>query len=370
MITISLCMIVKDEEENLDRCLESVKDVSDEIIIVDTGSTDQTKEMARKWTPHVLDFKWVDDFSAARNYSFDQARMDYILWLDADDVLLPEDRQKVLELKQSLDVSVDAVSMFYHTLLDEDDNVVTSVRRFRLVKRSKQFRWHGYVHEDLKLENSFRYYDSNIIIVHKKDPKKIESDRNLKIYEKLIRKGKKMPPQDVFHYARELHKHRLYEKAIKSYLHFLSFKDIELEHQLYVYNKLASCYYYVGKRDKEREVALKTFEYDIPRPEFCCRLGEYFLEKNQFHQSVFWYKLAMNVPLPDNPWIMENQPFQTWLPHKQLAFCYFQLGDYENSLHHNQLALMYLPDDEVILQNIQMLEGLVKKSTTEKVDPK
>src|SRR5689334_11976737 len=99
MVTISLCMIVKDEEENLDRCLESVKDVSDEIIIVDTGSTDQTKERALKWTLHVFNFKWIEDFSAARNYSFNQATMDYILWLDADDILLPENRQKLLELK-------------------------------------------------------------------------------------------------------------------------------------------------------------------------------------------------------------------------------------------------------------------------------
>jgi glycosyltransferase involved in cell wall biosynthesis len=361
MITISLCMIVKDEEESLDRCLESIKGVSDEIIIVDTGSTDLTKEIARKWTPHVFDFKWVDDFSAARNYSFDQAKMDYILWLDADDILLPEDRQKILKLKQSLDLSVDAISMIYHTLFDEDDNVLTSVRRLRLVKRSKQFRWYGYVHEDLKIESPFQQYDSSIAIAHQKDPKKTESDRNLKIYEKLIRKGKKMTPHDVFHYARELHKHQMYDKAIKSYLGFLSFKDIEVEHQLYVYNKLASCYYYVGKRDKEREITLKTFEYDIPRPEFCCRLGEYFLEKNQFHQAAFWYKLAIDVPLSDNPWIMENQPFKTWLPHKQLGLCYFQLGDYERSLHHNQQTLTYLPDDEGTLENIQILEELVKK---------
>ena len=77
MITISLCMIVKNEEAVLARCLESVKDVVDEIIIVDTGSTDKTKQIAYRYTQNVYDFEWIDDFSAARNYSFSKATKDY-----------------------------------------------------------------------------------------------------------------------------------------------------------------------------------------------------------------------------------------------------------------------------------------------------
>ncbi|MGE7765487.1 tetratricopeptide repeat-containing glycosyltransferase family 2 protein [Peribacillus sp. NPDC096540] len=367
MITISLCMIVKDEVDTLERCLESIKDIPNEIIIVDTGSKDLTKEIALNWTPHVLDFKWIDDFSAARNYSFDQATMDYILWLDADDILLPEDRQKLLELKQTLDPTIDAVSMIYHTLFDEYNNVLSSIRRLRLVKQNKHFRWYGYVHEDVKAEGPCQHYDSNIIITHKKDLKNTAtSDRNLTIYERAIRKGKKMTPHDIFHYARELQKHQLYDKAIKFYLRFLNCKDIEVEHRLYVYNKLASCYFFVGKRDKEREITLKSFACDIPRPEFCCRLAEQFLENKQYVQAVFWYKMAIEVPMSDHPWVIESQPFRTWLPHKQLALCYFHLADYERSLQHNQLSLTYLPDDKDILQNIQMLKELVKESTTER----
>ena len=80
MITISLCMIVKNEEKNLPRCLNSIKDLVDEIIIVDTGSTDQTKEVAARYTDQVLDFKWIDDFAAARNFAFDQSQMQYCMW--------------------------------------------------------------------------------------------------------------------------------------------------------------------------------------------------------------------------------------------------------------------------------------------------
>ena len=85
MISLSLCMIVKDEEEVIRRCLDSVINIVDEIIIVDTGSTDKTKEIAKEYTRKVYDFKWIDDFSEARNFSFSKASKEYILWMDADE---------------------------------------------------------------------------------------------------------------------------------------------------------------------------------------------------------------------------------------------------------------------------------------------
>lgn len=74
MATISLCMIVKNEESVLARCLDSIADLMDEIIIVDTGSTDHTKEIAANYTDKIFDFDWKSDFSAARNYSFPRQR--------------------------------------------------------------------------------------------------------------------------------------------------------------------------------------------------------------------------------------------------------------------------------------------------------
>ena len=87
MISISLCMIVKNEEAVLARCLDSVADLVDEVVIVDTGSTDRTREIAAKYTDRIFDFKWVHDFSAARNYAFSLASCEYIYSADADEVL-------------------------------------------------------------------------------------------------------------------------------------------------------------------------------------------------------------------------------------------------------------------------------------------
>ncbi|MCZ8516401.1 glycosyltransferase family 2 protein [Paenibacillus filicis] len=356
MITISLCMIVKNEQDTLQRCLESVRDIADEIVIVDTGSTDQTKEIAGKFTPHVIDFEWIDDFAAARNFSFAQATMDYILWLDADDVLLPENRQKLLQLKQSLDPSVDAISMEYHCAFDDHGNVTLNVRRIRLVKRLKNYQWQGAVHEDLSVKGII--YDSDVVVTHKQMHD--ASDRNLKIYENLLRQGKEFTTRDLQHYARELHHHKMYEQAIEYYLKFMVLDDVTPEDKIFVCGKMADCYYHLGDRDKELEITLKSFDYDIPRPEFCCRLGYRFLEKVEFHQAAFWYKLAIETPPPKNQWAIVNHPSRTWLPHMQLGLCYYQLGEYELSYRHNSIALTYRPDDEQIQNNVKLLEELLQ----------
>ncbi|MDF9612853.1 glycosyltransferase [Bacillus cereus] len=359
MITLSLCIIVKDEEKKLEKCLASIDGIPDEIIIVDTGSTDQTKKIASIWTPKVFDFKWNDNFSDARNFSFNQATMDYILWLDADDILLPEDYRKLLSLKQELKENYDVVSMIYHAGFDQYNNVITSIRRNRIVKREKNLKWYGVVHEDLDINNTYNTYESDIVVTHTKKPTDEISSRNLKIYENFFKNNKnKMNLQDMFHYARELHSHKQYRQAITLYSKCLKSKEIQLQHRLFVMHKLASCYYLIGNFEKEKEITLYSLEYDFPQPEFCCRLGEMFLKKEQFPQAIFWYKQALENSKSDSIFI-EQHPFKTWLPHKQLALCHYYLGNYPNSLQHNNEVLKYLPNDKEALNNIKVLESLL-----------
>ncbi len=119
MVTVSLCMILKNEEKVISRCLNSIASLVDEIIIVDTGSTDGTKEIAAEYTSNIYSYTWTDDFSAARNYSFSKATKDYCMWLDADDVLEPSEINKFINLKQSLTLDTDIVMMKYNTAFDE-----------------------------------------------------------------------------------------------------------------------------------------------------------------------------------------------------------------------------------------------------------
>ena len=102
-VKLSLCMIVKDEQDVLARCLASAAELADEIVIADTGSRDNTKEIAKSFTDKVFDFAWEDDFSAARNFSFSKATGDYVMWLDADDVIEESDLKGFLALKAALE---------------------------------------------------------------------------------------------------------------------------------------------------------------------------------------------------------------------------------------------------------------------------
>ena len=136
MITISLCMIVKNEENTLSRCLDSVRGAVDEIIIVDTGSSDRTVEIAKRYTDKVYGFDWIDDFSAARNFAFSKASSEYCMWLDADDVILKDDFEQLKNLKASLDKSCDIVMMPYHTAFDESGKPLFVYYRERIIKKS------------------------------------------------------------------------------------------------------------------------------------------------------------------------------------------------------------------------------------------
>ena len=190
MPSISLCMIVKNEERNLPRCLDSVQDLVDEIVIVDTGSSDATRAAALRYTHRVYDFTWRDDFAAARNFAFDQGTMDYLMWLDADDVLEEADRERFRREKAGLDPAVDVVMMPYHTAFDGTGAPAFTCERERLVRREAGLRWEGEVHEVIAPTGRVAHWTA--AVSHRKtgpgDP-----DRNLRIYEGLLAAGRSRP---------------------------------------------------------------------------------------------------------------------------------------------------------------------------------
>ncbi|MCD6319236.1 MAG: glycosyltransferase [Candidatus Desulfofervidaceae bacterium] len=150
MTTLSLCMIVKNEEKNLPKCLEHIKDVVDEIIVVDTGSTDRTIEIAKQCGAKVYYFRWCDDFSAARNESLKYATCDYILWLDADDRIEQPDIEKLIKLKENLPKDKKAAFAFKIVSIYPDKE--ESAYQIRIFPNLSQVRFRGKVHEDISLD--------------------------------------------------------------------------------------------------------------------------------------------------------------------------------------------------------------------------
>lgn len=356
MVTISLCMIVRNEEAVLRKCLASVKDVCDEIVIVDTGSTDKTKEIASKFTDKVFDFEWIDDFSAARNFSFDQATSDYIFWLDADDILLEKDKDNFKILKKELTESVDVVSMIYNVAFDEYGNPTFSYRRNRLVKRKNNFQWIGAVHEYLKVHGQFIH--SDIAITHEKSENSNErmiNDRNLKIYEKRIKKGEEFSPRDLFYYANELKDHQYYQKALQYYQYFLATKKGWVEDEIRACINMAACYRTLDDLENEIDALIQSINYDVPYPEVSCRLGDLYKEKNMFKKAILWYVLAVQVDLKDHLGF-QQKAYSTWYPHLQLCVCYWEIGEKELAIEHNNKAKMYRPNDSYVKSNEKLFQ--------------
>jgi glycosyltransferase involved in cell wall biosynthesis len=341
-------MIVKNEEAVIARCLSSAKDIADEIIIVDTGSIDDTKNIALKFTDNVYDFEWIDDFSAARNYSFSKAAKDYILWLDADDVILEEDRVKFLNLKQTLPAGIDLIMMKYNMTFDSSGKPAFSYYRERLMARRKQYRWVEPIHEVIVPEGNIIYED--IAISHKKlhetDPK-----RNIYIFEKMKSEGKVFSPRMKFYYARELYYQQNYDDAIQMFEDFLSSEGAWRENCIDACQNLADIYHSLNEKEKAFHSLLRSFYYGKPRSEILCAIGLHFMKNNDYSTAIFWYELASSqeAPLCSGGFYLTD--YYDYIPFMQLCVCYDKVGNREKAKCYNERAAELKPDDPSVEYN-------------------
>lgn len=354
MATISLCMIVKNEEKVLARCLESVRDAVDEIIIVDTGSMDNTKEIARTYTDKIYDFDWIDDFSAARNFSFSKAEKDFVMWLDADDVITAENLKLLMKLKEKLD-NTDAVMMKYNTAFDENGNPTFSYYRERIIRRAIPHIWKGRVHEVIVYSGSTIYTEA---AVNHYSVKTHYSTRNLDIYEKQLAEGEVLQPRDAFYYARELYYHKQYDKAIERFCDFISDENGWAENKIEACKILAFCYRENGDVYRAIEALSKSFVYDIPRAEICCELGNLLMNLNQYEKAAYWFETALSLPQNQSNGGFIDLNSYGYLPCIQLCVCYDKLKNYELAEEYNRRAGKYRPDSPAYLHNVNYFKTL------------
>lgn len=158
--SVSLCMIVKNEEQFLEKCLRSIVNTVDEIIIIDTGSSDRTVEIAESFGSKVYPFKWESDFSLARNYSLDLATSDYILVLDADEYV-EEDFDLSFYVSEEKDIYFVNIKNYM------SKEYVTHHQAIRLFKNNKDLRYYGKIHEHLNIDGKEELtYSSTELIIH------------------------------------------------------------------------------------------------------------------------------------------------------------------------------------------------------------
>ena len=187
MTTLSLAMIVKNEGQTIERVLDCAKAFADEMVVVDTGSTDDTIAKAKAMGAQVHYFSWIDDFAAARNYSFSKCAGDWIIWLDGDDVISPDNQKRILDLKQTvLNDELEAVYLRY--LYPPFRQWRERIARRDLFVEGK-LKWKEPVHEfiDGVDGRKVRYFD-DIVIQHDTPPDRHhqKKDRNIAILRKHV----------------------------------------------------------------------------------------------------------------------------------------------------------------------------------------
>ena len=291
MIRISLCMIVKDEEQVLARCLDSVARLVEEIIIVDTGSTDRTKEIAKKYTDKVLDFEWVDDFSAARNFAFSHAGMEYVLTMDADEVLEKEQAKNLRYLKECLLPEIEIVRMKCVTRIRKDvEHIFDEEYRLKLFKRQREFVWEGSIHEMVRLEPVI--YDSDVVITHY--PQEAHEDRNLENFRKQVRKGIRLNKRLHDMYAKELYLLGNLEDLEEGMAFFMDSTVDEHRDQ----EEITKACCVVAKAARLMEEPVIFFKYaskviaNKACSEICCELGHFYEDAGDLEEAVIWYDKA------------------------------------------------------------------------------
>lgn len=316
---LSLAMIVKNEEKNLARCLSSVQDLADEIIIVDTGSTDKTKEIAAQFTDKIFDFTWVDDFAAARNEALKHAAGDWILILDADEIIAQEDHATIQEAINNWDITgyriltrnyTNATSMSNWRPSSPSDSYAKSYKgwfpslKVRLFQRKENIQFEGRIHEmvDFSIAGQGKMLKVLPILVHHYGEKDQDSQK-VQRYMKLSQQKVQENPQDAKAYFElgVLHKEAgQYADAEKAFMESIHQDEIQDKIRLLPRLNLAI----VQQKQQKYAAAIENYQK--------------VLEK------------AVNN---------SNNPEA----HFGLGFCYFQQNELEQALHHFQQAVIQNP---------------------------
>ena len=195
---ISICIIVKNEEKHIENCLEALKKYGQEIVVVDTGSTDKTVEISKKYTDKVLYFKWCDDFSKAKNFAAENASNDYILSLDADEYM---DELDVNQIETFLKEHPNAVGNIRLTnLLNSNGGVVKNFIEVSRIYDRRHVHFEERIHEQLKRldKKKSEMVTLNVTATHvgyllSEEETKEKNKRNISLLEKELKEDPDNP---------------------------------------------------------------------------------------------------------------------------------------------------------------------------------
>ncbi len=374
--TLSVCMIVKDESEFIEDAIGSVRDIADEVIVVDTGSSDDTVDLARAAGADVRFFDWIGDFSKARNASLSHATGDWILVLDADERLRQESRvslRGVIEAHQNdQEYTVFCVQIKNYTRGGEYQNDGFSGRLFRI---APELRFVGKVHEqvgrdfgtDYRLDIVFDHFgaDPQVMLEKGKD------DRNLKLLELKLEES----PDDLVTWFYVASQHwvgarvgaarKAFRKVTELYEQDPGQYGMSMVH-------IPIAYSYVGlmrtqmlefRYEDAARTADKALQFVVGNPDLLFQAGLSFLYVERYEDAVSVLRSCLNTSIAGVARIgMHDPSIQAWRAQKILGDVYFAQGNELRAFEVYDAVAELVPTDDD--DYVVMLARLVELSSS------
>ncbi len=343
---ISVCMITKNEEKHLPDTLEAIKDMGFEIVIADTGSTDRTKEIAAKYTDKVFDFTWIDDFSAARNFSISKTTNDWILVLDADEIVIEADMDKLCKLTSYPEQILASITRKNHYENNGQPSIYTDKPERFFNKRA--FHFEGSIHEQPRPLRTYPIpkegisHETGIVVDHvgyALDARGLEEKKNRNV--SMLLAELKKHPDDPYIYFQLGQAHNGFDdaEALKYYSKGLEFDvDPSLE---YVQMMLIAYGYCLLHLEKYEEALSISGVYDefATSADFFTLMGVIYMRTGNLIQAMGEFLKATMCPVfhveGSNSFIpLYNMGcISEMLGEKEMALSYYQkCGDYAPAL--------------------------------------
>lgn len=343
--SIALCAIFKNEARHMERFLKSFGPYVDAVYLTDTGSSDGSREIAIKNGAIISDFAWINDFAAARNFNFSQAKEDFIMWADLDDAL--ENPEAFVRWRDHAMGMNNYWFVNYHYALDPRGNPVVTFARERVVERKRKFEWAYFVHEGIvQKTNDGQPLKVNQILTwaikHLRTAEDVAGDRsrNLKIFEDRM-KFEKLNSRMQFYYGKELFDNEKFTEAAITLAKASCLPDQAPHDRILAVQYAAFSLLRIGQYQKAIELCQQGMMLDPNRAEFWVVLGDSMLAMQNLRGAIPMFNAAISCApvgtIGMSPLYAQKNIYGEY-PHLQLSKIYFNLGDVERSEYHAKMS--------------------------------
>lgn len=356
---IDSCLIIKNEEQNIERLINQLLIFSNEIHITDTGSTDNTIQIIEDFQKSYSNvflhhFEWCMDFAKARNYSLTcyECNADYQFWCDGDDELNDELIKTLCNFSDENNDDIYILNYLY------SENFIQ--KRDSLIKVSANLKWQDPIHEFLLIDENiirnYEYFNNGSLLIHHYHPED-HPNRNLDIFMNMEKENYDFSARNRFYFGRELYHKEYYEYALYQFQKCI---DERYNNNVNVTDIINACIFmfYING-----DIALQNFfklfsDERFIRKDLFYIVADYYFHKNNFILSKFYYILCINCDEPNN-YILFNYDSKCHINALlQLGIILYNMNDIDKSIYYNEEILKINPNHKIALNNIAILNDL------------